>query len=81
MENNNGCEKEYDCIKPRKRCRKCGEYILGILSVSLAVVLGLIFGAVYATTILTALSALIIFAVMLAILIIIRLISIFCKNY
>ena len=76
---NNGFE-EYDCIKPKRKCRKCGEYILGILSFALATVLGLIFGAVFAATILTALSALIIFAIMLVILIIIRIISIFCKN-
>lgn len=79
---NNGCE-EYNscnCIKPRKKCRNCGEYILGILSVVLGVILGLILGAVFSTAILAALSALIIFAITVALLIIIRIVSLFCKN-
>lgn len=67
------------CGKPRrKRC--CGEYILGILFVALAVVIGLIIGAIAAETILAALSALIILAIMLGILIIIRIISLFCRT-
>ena len=79
---NNGCE-EYNncnCIKPRKKCRNCGEYILGILSVVLAVILGLIIGADLATAILEALSALIIFAITVALLIIIRIVTLYCRN-
>ena len=79
---NNGCE-EYNtcnCIKPKRKCRNCGEYILGILSVVLGVILGLIIGANLATAILEALSALIIFAITIALLIIIRIVSLFCRN-
>lgn len=80
MENNMFHDCECDFEKPKKKCRNCGEYILGILVVALAVVLGLIIGANVAATILEALSALIIFAVMLGILILIRIVSLFCRN-
>lgn len=72
-----------DCMMPARKCQKyrgCGEYILGILFVTLGVILGLIFGAVYATTLLAALSALIAFAIMIVILIIIRIVSILCNK-
>lgn len=77
MENN--IFEDCGCGKPRKK-HCCGEYILGILFVTLAIVLGLIFGANFAEVILVALSSLIIFAITLAILIIIRIISFFCKT-
>ena len=66
------------CKKRNKRC--CGEYILGILFVALAVVIGLLIGAVFVETILEAFSALIILAVMVGILIVIRFLSMFCKT-
>ena len=66
------------CKKRKKRC--CGEYILGILFVALAVVIGLLIGAVFVETILEAFSALIILAVMVGILIVIRFLSMFCKT-
>ena len=76
---NNGCE-EYDCIKPKRVCRNCGEYILGILSVVLGIILGLMIGASLREAILADLSSLIIFAIMVFLLIVIRLVSLYCRN-
>lgn len=79
MGNNIFNDCECDPCKPKKR-HGCGEYILGILLVSLAVVLGLIIGANLSATLLEALSALIIFAIMLGILILIRVVTLICKK-
>ncbi len=65
--------------KPRKKLC-CGDIVLGVLFVLLAVTIGLIIGAVVAATLLENIAALIVLAVVLGILIVIRGIMLVCNK-